>query len=474
MARKRVGRASIPNANVKSGSEVGEPSRRSPFYRASEEGGFAGSSPHPLSNLRNAMYRVTTISIVLVGLLVISTVLCSRPKFDAPTSPATQNVWVIDQYGLTDVMPRPVKRFNLERRASEVAVMSFEFLRPYLGREGPNFTESDGEPSAGAQYLANAELYGQEAASTTKFELVDQRGNVIQLLHFFKQDNALERGRFVGSVKVPGQPFRVAVSGMGIDGQPYRNVYERLFRPVTAPQAAPILPPDFTPDQTRQMTAALTGMENQALAEIETRANKYPDGVFVMPRVEISNMTYQSFVSVKGNKLGILLSYDIRFSVDGDFAHSLQVFPTYEEEGRRSLVGMEVLSEEIKPKPEPPSYATPDIYVDLKTLVQYGSEAWYKGGVVYHFAIKLIPDFVGQNANKTKFCVDEEHYKNKSTSLQVWQRMKQDSSPVGYRISLYGMSDGGDTGPFDPPKVYYDGFVKEGAVKCKPYKNSNF
>lgn len=235
-----------------------------------------------------------------------------------------------------------------------------------------------------------------------------------------------------------------------------------------------MLPPDLTPDNAKRITAALTEMEKQTLAKFETRANKNPSGVFVMPRVEISNMTYQSFVSPQGNKLGIKLSYDIRFSVDGDFAHSIQVFPNYQDYDRRSLVGMEVLSEEITPKPAPPSYATPDIHVDLNTLVKYGSEAWYKGGVVYHFTINLIPDFVGQNATKTKFCVDEKHYENKAASLRVWQRMKLESNPVEYRIFLSGMSDGGDTEPFAPPKVFYDGFIKEGAVKCKPYKNIYF
>lgn len=434
------------------------------------------------------MYRVPTVAIVLGGLLAISTVLSSDrspsafqeregsgpAKFDGRTSTATQNLSMIELYGTSDEMPRPLKRFNSKPRAAEVSVLSFEFLRPYLGREGPNFTQSKVEPSAGAQYLANAELYRQEAVSTAKFELVDEGGNVIQLLHFFKQDNSIERGRFVGSVKIPGQPFRVAVSGMGIDGQPYRSIYERLFRPITGSKAPPILPLDFTPDETRQITAWLTEMDKQALAEVEKHASKYPDGVFVMPRVEISNMTYQSFLSEKGNKLGMLLSYDMRFSIDGDFAHSLQVFPNYEDYDRRSLIGMEVLSEEINPKPDPPSYATPDIHVDLKTLVKYGSEAWYKAGVVYRFTVKLIPDFVGQNANKTTFCVDEQHYKNKVTSLRIWQKMKVDSSPVGYRIFLSGMSGGGDTEPFDPPKVYYDGFLKEGAVKCKPYKNINF
>ena len=106
--------------------------------------------------------------------------------------------------------------------------------------------------------------------------------------------------------------------------------------------------------------------------------------------------------------------------------------------------------------------------------MKYGSEAFYKGGVVYHFTVNLVPDFVGQNANKTKFCVDEETYNNKSQSLRLWQRMKQDSRPISYRIFMYKLADGGDTEPFDPPKTYYDGFLKEGAVKCKPYKNIYF
>ena len=430
------------------------------------------------------MYRIPIVAIVLAGLLPVSTFLSSYRSPNALEereisganefrSSAIQNPSPTLLYGPSDKIPRTVRRFNSKPRAAEVTLFDFKFLRPYLGREGPNFTELDGEPSAGAQYLANAELFRQESVSTAKFELVDEAGSVIQLLHFFKQDNSLERGRFVGSVKVPRQPFRVAVSGMGIDGEPYRRLYERLFRPTTLPQAPPILP-NFTPDEATKITSWLTEIEKETLAELEQHASKHPDGVFVMPRVEISNMTYQSFLSEKGNKLGMQLSYDIRFSVDGDFAHSLQVFPNYKDYDRRALIDMDVLSEEINPKPQPPSYATPEIYVDLNTLIKYGSEAWYKGGVVYHFTVNLIPDFVGQNANKTKFCVDERHFQNKVTSLRIWQRMKNDASPVAYRIFLYGMSDGGDTGPFDPPKAYYDGFVKEGAVKCKPYKNMNF
>jgi hypothetical protein len=135
---------------------------------------------------------------------------------------------------------------------------------------------------------------------------------------------------------------------------------------------------------------------------------------------------------------------------------------------------MEVLNEGIDPMPGPPSYATPQIHVDLDSLVKDGSEAWFKGGVIYHFTVDLIPDFVGQNASKTKFCVDEEHYKHRVKPQRVWEAMKVDPAPVKYRVFIDEVDFAGETEPFHPPSSYYKGFLSEGAVKCKPYKNINF
>ena len=410
------------------------------------------------------MSATSRLSIVLAGLLVNSSAFYSGPFSLSNETPRA----------VSNQIPRPVRRFPFNPRAAKINFLSFEFERAYLGREGPSFTKLIGEPSAGAQYLATAKLFGEEAITTAKFELVDQNGHVLQLLHFFKQDNSLENGSFIGYAKIPERPFRIVVSGMGVDGKPYRRVFERLFQPGKRPSASSILPRGLTPSEAKTIAAMLTEIEKQAVADLEKRASKRPDGVIVMPRIEILNVTHESFRSEHGNKLGMQLSYDIRFSTDGDYAHSLQVFPSYEDYETRGLIDMEVLSEEINPKPEPPSYATPDIHVDLNTLVKSGSEAWYKGGVVYHFTIKLVPDFVGQNVNKSKFCVDEEHYKSKVRSLQLWQRMKRDSRLIAYRIFMYGLAYGGETDPSDPPKVYYDGFLKEGAVRCLPYKNYNF
>jgi hypothetical protein len=297
---------------------------------------------------------------------------------------------------------------------------------------------------------------------------------VIQLLNMSKSDNSLDHGEYGGFMKVPSQPFRVAVSGRNLDGKRYRRVYADLFRPTNRPPAPPRLPPKLPPAEARKIAATLKAIEQQAISNMEKEVSKHPDGVIVMPRVEVSNLTYEPLVSEKNNRLGMRLRYDLRFSIDGDYAHSLQVFPFYEDDNVRGLVNMEVIKEKIDPRPEPPSYATPEIHVDLNTLVRYGSEAWFKDAVVYHFSVDLVPNFVGQNASKTKFCVDDDQFKNSVESQRTWEAMKASSAPVKYRVFINKMDWGGETERFYAPKIFYDGFLREGAVKCKPYKNVNF
>ncbi|MFN2492309.1 MAG: hypothetical protein ABR501_05425, partial [Pyrinomonadaceae bacterium] len=323
-------------------------------------------------------------------------------------------------------------------------------------------------------YLVTAELFRQESVATVKFELVDARGRVIGVPHLSKRNNNLDDGNYDGFMKVPGRPFRVAVSGKDIHGSPYRRTYKRLFRPTRQAPAPPLVPSGIPSAQAKGMILALKALEHQAIADMEKEVRQNPGGVLVMPRVETSNITYEPLLSEKGNPLGIRIRYDVIFSTDGNYAHSLHVLPSYQIDGFLGLVAMEVINEKIEPSPEPPSYATPQIHVDMNTLMKYGTEARFKGGVVYHFLVDLVPDFVVQNVSKTKFCVDEEHYKNKVKPQQVWERMKASSIPIKYRVLVNKFGYAGETEPFHPPKVFYDGFVVEGALKCQPYKNTDF
>ena len=215
------------------------------------------------------MSAASRLAIVLVGLVVTSAFLfCSpSPDTDLVTTPQT---------GPNSKLPRPVKKFPSNPRTAEIEFFSFEFQRPYLGREGPNFTELKGEPSAGTQYLATAELFREDAVATVKFELVDENGRVIQSLYFFKQDNSLEHAHFFGSAKIPERPFRVAVSGIGVDGEQYRRVFERLFQPSRRPPAPPILPRKLAPQEAKKLAAALLEMEKQALSKLAERASQKP------------------------------------------------------------------------------------------------------------------------------------------------------------------------------------------------------
>jgi hypothetical protein len=357
---------------------------------------------------------------------------------------------------------------------SDITFFKFDFLHPYLGYEGPNFSELEGEPSAGVEYLAEAELLGQQDIVNAKFEMIDALGNVIQGLRFSKANNSLADGDFYGLVKVPSESFRVKVSGTGINGVRYERIYERMFRPTNTPPKPGRLPPVLSPAEANRAAEALRQVERQAKTKIETGLAKHPDGVIVMPRVRVSSVTYEPYISDKGNTLGIRLRYGIEYTADGDYAHSLHMFPDYRDTDLRGLVEMQVIKETIEPKPAPPSYATPNIHVDLESLVKYGSGAWYRGGIVYQFVIDLVPDFVGQNATKTKFCVDETHYEQKVKSRKVWELMKNNGAPVAYSISMREANYFGNTEPFMALKVFYDGFLKEGAVPCKPYKNIYF
>ncbi len=189
---------------------------------------------------------------------------------------------------------------------------------------------------------------------------------------------------------------------------------------------------------------------------------------------EVDNVTYETLLSGKGEPLGMRLRYDLRFSSDGDYAHSLHVFPFYDETDLCSLVSMQVIGETVEPKPAPPSYAAPQIHVDMDALVKYGGEAWFKAGTVYRFTVDLVPNFVGQNATKTKFCVDEEQFKSSAVRGRAWRALKASAAPVRYRVFLNQLNDGGETEPFHPPATFFNGFLGDGAVSCKPHRNIYF
>src|ERR1044071_1994660 len=146
------------------------------------------------------MSAASRLSIVLVGLVVTSAFYFSSPSPSASTTLQT---------GPNSELPRPVKKFPVDARTVDIDFFKFEFERPYLGYEGPNFTELKAEPSASAEYLASADLFEADAVATVKFALVDEDGRIIQPLYFYKYDNSLHHAHFFVSAQIHVRPHGV-------------------------------------------------------------------------------------------------------------------------------------------------------------------------------------------------------------------------------------------------------------------------
>ena len=353
----------------------------------------------------------------------------------------------------------PLRVISSAPETREIDLFSFEFQESYYGFEGPNYTRMKGEPPAGAQLVAQAELFRPEAVSTARFEFVDATGRGLNPLFFSKSSGDISNGEFAGVVDVPTQPFRVRVSGVDVTGKPYRRTYPRLFRPIRGRLAAPRLPPGMTAQQTAQLRQMVEASEQQVKKKLIEEGRKNPDGTITLPRIEVSEATYEPFMSDRGNELGLRIHYAVRVSRDGHYAFSPSVLPNYASENWRGKIQMQVLAVNIDPMPE-------GLRGGAQQL-RYGAGAIYRAGKTYRFTVDTIPNFAIQNAHKTRFCIMREMVKA-SPELVTSDRRVSYSTYIGWTTFK------GQTENVSAPSVFYRSFMKEGAQECSAGGNINF
>ena len=109
---------------------------------------------------------------------------------------------------------------------SDIYLVNVEFVRRG-GRPGhEGFFRIEGQPVAGRPATIRASLSsGKE--QTADFFLVSERGELIQKLQMRPLDYS--RDGFFGSATLPEVPFRVAVSGLDLNGRPYQRFNSGLF-----------------------------------------------------------------------------------------------------------------------------------------------------------------------------------------------------------------------------------------------------
>ncbi len=366
---------------------------------------------------------------------------------------------------------RPVRTTSAPAAAEairEMDLLRFDFQEIYYGFEGPNYTRMKGEPSKGVQLIAQAQLFRPEAVSTAKFEFVDARGRELMPLFFTKRNMDVLDGDFVGVVTVPGEPFKLRVSGLDIIGRPYRRVYPRLFRPISGRAAAPRLPIGIPVDQAASIRKMMELHDQQARARLLEEVRRNPDGTITLPRVEVSDATYEPLVSERGNMIGLRLRYAVRVSRDGDYAFSPSVWPIYANENVRGKIEMQALAVNVDPFPEGLSP------MGGALQLRYGGGATYKAGTTYRLVVDMIPNFAIQNAQRTRFCIMRSTFNGSPALEATWRALVTNDRPISYRTNIGWTTFKGRTDSFSGPGVFYQSFVKEGAQECSAGGNINF
>ncbi|HLA11582.1 MAG TPA: hypothetical protein VJ023_13425 [Pyrinomonadaceae bacterium] len=363
---------------------------------------------------------------------------------------------------------RPVKELASQTpSATEIDLAGFDFLQLYFTRH-PGFFPIDGEPTKGFQYFVEAKLYGEEAIANAKFEAVDEAGQLIQKVLIKRQPDASGRAGFYGFMKVPDRPFRVVVSGESLDGGSYRQVHNRLFKPTNRTQDPFRIPPGAPPPKgkTVQQFEAAT---REAIAKMENDLTKDAAEVIVMPRTHVSNVMYAPYLSNSGHPLGVRITFDVEFSQDGYYNPELHLVPEYKNDQWRGRIEMKALTGSIEPQPAEPG--SPQIQPHI---LAYGAGYLYSARTTYHFAADLVPDYVIQNENKTKFCIFRQKYKHSPLMDAAWREILASKAPTKYRLFIDNTEFIGEIDGLHAQGTIFESFVAQGAQDCGEQPTTRF
>ena len=350
-------------------------------------------------------------------------------------------------------------------RADPVELLRFRFLTFAFGHEGPMDTPLSTRPVSGRQYLAEADVFGIESVATIRFELVDTANRPLQTPAFWKTSDGADDGEFYAFVTVPGQPFRVAISGTILGGAPFRSVSAPLVQPsASGPVERPVLPPGVDAAQRAQ----LEQMVNAYRQDLQTRGARaaidHPGGVIALPRVEVSPIAYEPLTGMSGAAIGLRLRYSMRFPSARTIVAVPLVFPVYQQPTWRGRVEMKPLAGTIAPAPQMVGVQS------LQDVIVYRAGATYQAGITYSFAVDLVPDYVFQGTLTGRFCLYEQKFSNRT----LWDAIRASPTPIPYSVSI---SDTDTTARIPlayPQQTFYQSFVAIGAFDCGPGANIRF
>jgi hypothetical protein len=361
-----------------------------------------------------------------------------------------------------------VRPVDTERPSSAIAFSDFRFNSLVFAHEGPDYFPIKTAPVIGREYMVDAEIFAIEEVTNIRFELLDELGQPIQTLILWKTSDAAGSGQFVGLLTVPTHPFRCIASGTDRRGIAFRRSFSRLFRPVasSAPESDPLPAGMNDPRIAGQLQTLFEKRRQATRARSEEARRAYPGGVINLARVQFLGMTYEPFVSPKGNVLGVRLRYRFQPSVDTIIAAVPHVFPWYQAWDWRSVVGMKAVQGSIDPQPEAYGVAS------VSEVILYNARARYRAGITYSITVDLAPDYVIQGQISGAFCMYEAKFNGRARTN--WEAIRESVALVKYPVSITDVDFSGEIPLFYPQHAFYEGLVNEGARDCGPTPTTRF
>jgi len=125
----------------------------------------------------------------------------------------------------------------------------FMYLGGRPGHEG--YFRIPGQPLFGRPQLLRVTVSG--ALQSTEFRLVSAAGETIQPIRMEGGDSSGDNHEYMGTVSLPSQPFRVAVSGRDGNGLPFERWYLSQFHATTVQIQSPDFPDEVAAGSTSQL-----------------------------------------------------------------------------------------------------------------------------------------------------------------------------------------------------------------------------
>jgi hypothetical protein len=362
--------------------------------------------------------------------------------------------------------PRPVRVLK-QPGVQDIEFVRFEFQEPALYHLRVHYGEIDGEPRTGEKYGVAASIGGEEAIASVSFDAIDGSGRMIQRVPMAR---TREHGysEFLGLMEVPAQPFRIVMSGEGVDGRTFRLVYARLFNPMDVAKAPSRPHRDMPGDMAAAFEQMLAELAPETIAKREALVAGNAGGQIVMPQMQVSALSYAPLLSPSGRPIGVRVTYDVTFSEHGEYSPHLFVSPVEKGDILIDTNPMNVVKSRITPVPgELQGVKYEYMYKTARSEHRHVAVFLYQPGTVYKFEVELVPNFIGFERDNVTPCFAGKDFQLKWNGQDRLALRLEAPEPAKYRLSIDTAGVKGVLENFYSERTFHQTFIAEGLRNCE-------